>query len=47
MLGRNDVLFPKITTNLAEVFSFRKIQEVAVCRILFILLVNLAYDLMF
>ena len=40
-------LLPKIATHLAKVFSFRKVQEVSVCRILFILLVSLAYDLMF
>ena len=40
-------LLPKIATNLAEVSNFRKVQEEAVCRILFILLVSLAYDLMF
>ena len=40
-------LLPKIATNVAQVFSFRKVQEVAVCRILFILLVSLAYDLVF
>ena len=38
---------PKIATNPAEVFSFRKVQEVLVCRILLILYVSLAYDLMF
>ena len=41
------LLLPKIATNLAEVLSSRKVQEVSVCRILFILLVSLAYDLMF
>ena len=40
-------LLPKITTNPTKVFSFRKVQEVSVCRILFILLISLAYDLMF
>ena len=40
-------LLPKIATNLAEVFSFRRVQEVSICRILFILLVSLAYDVMF
>ena len=40
-------LLPIIATNLAKVFSFRKVQEMSVCRILFILLVSLAYDLMF
>ena len=40
-------LLPKIATNLAKVFSSRKVQEVSVCRILLILLVILAYDLMF
>ena len=40
-------LLPKIATNLAKVFSFRKVQEVAVCRILFIFLVSLTYDLVF
>ena len=40
-------LLPKIATSSAKVFSFRKVQEVSLCRILFILLVGLAYDLMF
>ena len=39
-------LLPQIATNPAKVFSFRKFQELSVCRILFILLVSLAYDLM-
>ena len=30
-----------------KVFSFRKVQEVSLCRILFIVLAGLAYDLMF
>ena len=38
-------LLPKIAINPAKVFSFRKFQELSVCRILFILLVSLAYDL--
>ena len=33
-------------TSPAKVFSFRKVQEVSLCRQLFILLVGLAYDLM-
>ena len=40
------LLLSKIVTNLAKVFSFRKIKKVAVCRIHFILLVSFAYDLM-
>ena len=40
-------LLPKIATNSAKVFSFIKVQEVSVCRIIFIVLVSLAYDLMF
>ena len=36
----------KIVTSPAKVFSFRKVLEVSLCRILFILLVGLAYDLM-
>ena len=35
---------PKIATSPAKVFSFRKVQEVSLHRILFILLVGLAYD---
>ena len=30
-----------------KVFSFREVQEVSLCKILFILLVGLAYDLLF
>ena len=40
-------LLPKIVTSPAKVFSFRKVQEVSLCWILFILLVGLAYDLLF
>ena len=47
VLSPNDVSIPKIATNPAKVFSFRKVQEVSLCRILFILLVCLAYDFMF
>ena len=38
---------PKIVTNPAKVFSFRKVQEVSLCRTLFIVLVGLAYDFIF
>ena len=41
------LLLPKTATNLTKVFSFRKVQEVSVYRIFFILLVSLAYDLMY
>ena len=40
------LLLPKNASNPAKVFSFRKVQEVSVCRILFILLLSLAYDIM-
>ena len=38
---------PKIATSPAKVYSFRKVQRVSLCRILFILLVGSASDLMF
>ena len=41
------LLLPKIATSPAKVFYFRKVQEVSLRRILFILLVGLAYDLIF
>ena len=47
VLSRMTLLLPKIVTSPTKVFSFRKVQEVSLCRILFIILVGLAYYLCF